>query len=375
MKEAREKNIFIVTWEKNYAKGNFNFDSSNAVKSFFITKYRNRKEDSFVYTVLYVKKKWHKEETFTQFIIQLSKPKKEPIELSILCTDQKANPQIVIKAILTRWVQENDMGYLILLGINEITSYSSSNYETIANTVTDREVKNKKLAQLLTQKKKLKIQLGKKLVEREFYVSKKENDLVKLKEKENSYSKKIAELNCNENSDKKNIKSLQKELKKIEAKIKRNPLEVKKVLKNNTLKQKEIRVEIDAIDEQGKNIPDKMSRLEFLVQEEYIKLNFMQKSFMDGVKIIARNIIYNLLSIFRPIWNNKRNDLVILRELLSSIGHIQEDDKKIVIQLSPARQFSKNEKQKIYLFLFKISINIEKLYKKEKTILFSLYEI
>lgn len=341
---------------------------------FFIKKYRNNNEDSFVYTVLYIKKKWHKEESFTQFIIHLSKPKKEPIELSILCTDQTAEPQTVIKAILTRWVQENDIGYLITLGINQITSYTSYSYETIANDITDREIKNKKLSKLLIQKNKFKTELGKKLVEREFYISKKEDDLIKLKEKKDSYKKKISDLNSSKIPDIQKIKSLQKELKKIEYKIKRNPKDVKKVLENNTKKQNVIRDKIYFIDEQGKNIPDKISRIEFLIQEEYVKLNFMQKSFMDAIKIIARNIIYNLLSIFRPIWNNRRNDLIILRELLSSIGHIQEDEKQIIIQLSPARQFSKNEKMKIYLFFFQISSNIEKLYKKDKTILFSLYE-
>ena len=102
----------------------------------------------------------------------------------------------------------------------------------------------------------------------------------------------------------------------------------------------------------------------------FVKKNHLQ----DQIKSFRSDTIYNLLSIFRPIWNNRRNDLVVLRELLLSIGHIQESEKQIIIQISTARQFSKNEKQKIYLFFFKISDNIQKLYKNEKTILFSLYE-
>ena len=104
-----------------------------------------------------------------------------------------------------------------------------------------------------------------------------------------------------------------------------------------------------------KDIPHKVSRLETLIKEEYARLNFMPKSFMDAVKINSRNIIYQLLKIFRPIWNNYRNDLLILRELIAAMGHIQENDKIIMICINPARQYSKKQKHKILLFLFEIS--------------------
>jgi len=48
-----------------------------------------------------------------------------------------------IKPILTRWLQENDMGYLIALGINQITSYSYFTYKSVAETVDDKNIKNK----------------------------------------------------------------------------------------------------------------------------------------------------------------------------------------------------------------------------------------
>ena len=123
-----------------------------------------------------------------------------------------------------------------------------------------------------------------------------------------------------------------------------------------------------------KDIPKEVSRIELLIKEEYVKLNFMPKTFMDAIKITTRNIIYQLLEIFRPIWNNYRNDHVILRELISSMGHIEETKKSIIIQLNPARQFSKNEQYKILLFLFKISSEINRKYDLEKTIIVSLYE-
>jgi|MDTC01.2.fsa_nt_gb hypothetical protein len=370
MKLARTKDIHIITWEKNYKRGLWNSNFNCSVKTFFIMKYRNKKEDTYTYTVQYFRQQWEKEKTFAQFIILLSKPKQQPIELSVICTDFGKNPEEAIRFILTRWLQENDIGYLILLGINQITSYSHYSYEDTAKTLADRNIKNKKYTRLTAQRIKLKKDLGILLVDRELYIEKKEQSLAAMEEEKLSHEKQI---------NKKNISSIQaaiigKKLKAVKTKIRRLPGDKEKVLNRNLTKQNELRKQIKEINEKLMGIPREVSRIELLIKEEYVKLNFMPKTFMDAIKITTRNIIYQLLEIFRPIWNNYRNDLVILRELISSMGHIEETKKSIIIQLNPARQFSKNEKYKILLFLFKISCEINKKYDLEKTIILSLYE-
>lgn len=49
MKLARTENIHIVTWEKNYKKGLWDANSEYPVKTFFMMKYRNKKEDTYTY--------------------------------------------------------------------------------------------------------------------------------------------------------------------------------------------------------------------------------------------------------------------------------------------------------------------------------------
>lgn len=370
MKLARTKNIHIITWEKNYKKGLWEANSKCPVKTFFIMKYRNKKEDTYTYTVQYFRQKWSKEKTFAQFIILLSKPQQTPIELSVICTDFKKNPEKVIKSILTRWLQENDIGYLILLGINQITSYSHYSYEDVAETLVDRNIKNREHTKLAAEKIKLKKDLGVLLVNRELYIEKKEQALAAMEEEK---------LVCEEQINTKNINNaqvavLEKKLKALKTKIKRLPRDKEKALKKNLLKQNDLRKQIKGLNEKLEDMPREVSRLELLIREEYVKLNFTPKAFMDAIKITARNIIYQLLEVFRPIWNNYRNDLVILRELISSMGHIEENEKSIIIYLNPTRQFSKNEKYKILLFLFKISNQINKKYDLTKTIILSLYE-
>ncbi len=367
MREARNEDVYIITWEKNYEGGQWDYNSNEPVEHFVIQKYRNRKEDTYLYDVKFVKNRWHKEKSFAQFIVLLTKPDKKTVELSILCTDFNRNAKEVIIAILTRWLQENDMSYLILLGINCITSYSSFSYETIAGKIVDREVKNKKLLKLMTKKNSLKNKLGRALLDREIYIEKKENDLLKLQDEFNQL-----EAECKDTSSNKKHKG---KVTKLKNKIKRFPKDREKALNSNFEKQSVLRKDIAAIDKEIKPLAPTVSRLETLIEEEYIKLNFMPKSFMDAIKIISRNIIYELLDIFRPIWNNFRNDHVILKELLTCVGFINETESHIYIQLNPTRQFANKDKQKILLFLLKMSTLVNQKYDVEKTIIITLYDL
>ena len=367
MREARCEDIHIITWEKNYRKGQWDKVSKLPVREFHIQKYRNSKEDSYVYQVTYVKRRWEKELSFAQYIIQLTKPGKEAIELSVICTDYERNPEETLLPILQRWLQENDMKYLIMLGINCITSYDYVSYADIVNTVVDRQMKNKELSKLISEKNKLKNKLGAKMLERELYIERKEDE--KQRTEKELYDKENQLQKTQDN------KAIEKQVRKLKAQIKRIPRDMEVSLKNNENKQIDLREKISALEEEILPILPYVSRIETLIQEEYVKLNFMPKSFMDVIKIISRNIIYELMKIFRPIWNNYRNDHVILRELLSSIGFIQDTEKHIYIRLTPSRMFSKKQKQKILLFLFEISKVVNNKYKNEKIIIITLNEL
>jgi hypothetical protein len=372
MKKAAAQKIHIITWEKNYRKSEWETAATDYPnETFHIMKYRNRKEDSYLYTVQFFKRRWEKEKSFAQFIILLSKPGKAPVELSVICTDFMRDSQAALKPILTRWLQENDIGYLISLGINQITSYSYYTYEYIAKALTDRNITNREFSRAAAEKLKLKKELGMLLLNREFYIEKKEQDLTNMTQEKISIEKQLEARNIRIAQK----KILSKKLKKVNAKIKRAPHDRNKALNNNSMKQQPIREKIKEFDEKLNDMPREVSRIDNLIREEYVKLNFMPKSLMDAVKIIARNIIYQLLEIFRPIWNNYRNDLVILRELITAMGHIEETETSIIIHLNPTRQFSKIEKNKIALFCFQISNMINQQYRLEKTVIISLYEL
>jgi hypothetical protein len=210
MKTVASEKIHIITWEKNYRKGGWEAAVGDyPTETFSIMKYRNKKEDSYLYTVRFFKRRWEKEKTFAQFIIMLSKPGKAPLELSVICTDFSRGSQSAIKPMLTRWLQENDIGYLISLGINQITSYSYFTYEQIAETLTDRNITNREFSRMAAEKLKLKKDLGMLLVKREFYLEKKEHDWANAEKEKIACENQLEAKNLNtarKNSLNKNLK-------------------------------------------------------------------------------------------------------------------------------------------------------------------------
>ena len=145
-------------------------------------------------------------------------------------------------------------------------------------------------------------------------------------------------------------------------------------MEKNESRQSELRRSVTELNEGIAGQEESVSRLEQIIKNEYRKLNFMPKTIMDCVKIVARNIIYNRLSAFRPIYDNRRNDHVILRELIESTGHIHEDAVSVVVSLYPSRHFPKEVKGKILDYLFDVSLEANRFYKPGKTIVFKLHE-
>ena len=53
----------------------------------------------------------------------------------------------------------------------------------------------------------------------------------------------------------------------------------------------------------------------------------------------------------------------------------EENEKNIIIRLNPARQFTQKEKHRVLLFLFEISKQVNKKYKLDRIVIFSLYDL
>ena len=136
----------------------------------------------------------------------------------------------------------------------------------------------------------------------------------------------------------------------------------KKVLGRNTEKQNELRIKIKELEEKLDKEPEFVSKLKRLIGENYRKLNFMQKTYMDVVKILSRNIIYLMLPIFRKLYNNRRNDLKLMLEIICADGIIEETEDRIIIWLIISREYSPVQKKAVSEFLFILSCKVNMLY-------------
>jgi len=105
-------------------------------------------------------------------------------------------------------------------------------------------------------------------------------------------------------------------------------------------------VELDNLEKSLMETVRDESRLQAFTSEQYFRLDMRRKAFMDAIRLSSRNIFYCLMDIFRPLYNNYRDDHVILRALTRSLGIIEKRDGVVNIQLLPAMEFQPKVEQK-----------------------------
>ena len=280
--ELRDKlNVHIVTWEKGYKKGQWQEEHKSG--EFIIQRPRNSSKDLQNYHFVFIDRPWSKDPSIRQIIVKATNPQNRTIEVSILATDKERSAIWIITAMFHRWLQENDFKYLDNhFGINEITSYAVLAYRKLQNVVEDKQVKSGTLKALEQQKSNTEKQLGRLLV------------------KEHMTSG-DSQVRCA----------------RIEA----------------------LKAELNQIDDQIKANRTKVSRLEEVIQNEFHRLNTRPKSLLDSIKIIARNMFYQQLQPFRQMYDNYRDDHVILRNLSRADGFIYFGRNSVEVILCPTMQY------------------------------------
>ncbi|MCP4764272.1 MAG: hypothetical protein GY870_21035 [archaeon] len=279
--EAREKeNINIITWEKGYKKDQW--DENAEIRSFAIQRPRNSSKDIKLYCFSYIEKPWVRDISMKQIIVRATNPKQKTVEVSIIATNGNEDAESAISMIFSRWIQENDFKYLEKhFGINQIISYSVIPYKKIRNTIKDKEIESGKLKALKRQKKNITQKLGILLVKRERG----------------------------------------------------------KLLKKNEITIEESKKLLESIENEISQTEKKESKLEKLINRNAEKLVTEKKLLIDAIKITARNMFYIRLQPFRELYDNFRDDHVILRNLTQAGGQITFYKNSVEIKLYPTMQY------------------------------------
>jgi len=292
----------IITWEKGYNRDKW--DENAQYGSGSIIKKRNRRRDTRLVKYHYQDGIWDKDTDMRQIIVRvLDKNWKTLIEVSILTDDKERDAKEVIELMLKRWIQENDFKYLIKhFGINEITTYAFVDYKDLREKIEDKLYTGGKYKDFTKEIQRIRAKFKTALLSKHKFEQKHHDPEKKLTNREEERRIKIW-----------------REVEQLDL----------------TLKQ---------LEQDRKETVNKTSKIEELIQQDYKKLDTNAKSFMDAIKILARNMFYLSLLPFKEKYDNYRDDHVLFRNFTRSAGTINYENGKMHVNLRPTMEFPRKIK-------------------------------
>ena len=349
----------FITWEKNY-KGD-GWDEAAQSQQFDELKERNNNEDLRCYRFDWQEHPWPREPRFQRLIVRASNPEGRQIEVAILTSDPHRDRRSVIRTMFNRWLQENDFGYMNRhVGINELTSRSHETYASIGEHLDDRYVLSREYKALRREKMRAESALKGLLLKREKLHETHAGKRRRERAEQRKLDRQIKKLNEADDDAKK-----ERELRK------RRHIRERLVAKHkvNKGRRAEKKAQLDrTIDDQRQEVRNadkrmaesvrKESRLEALIEEQYLRLDTKRKAFMDAVRISSRNIFCKLAMQFRPLYNNYRDDHFIVRELTRAAGIIHKRNGMAHLLLMPTMQFQPATREIVQSFLTRMSQQI-----------------
>lgn len=331
----------IITWEKGYDRDGWN--SSEVCETFICYRERNHREDLLMYEFLWQESQWERDARFRRLVVRARNPNGNEIEVAIIASDRQQEAIEIIKAMFNRWIQENDFSYLIHhYGINELTTRGQHSYSSLEGDLKDRQVRSREYRALLQEKRKLETAISRLLLKQKNHEKqmkkKREQGERKRESVQQEYrdSERQLEIYHGSATDEENhgaYKELKAKSKQCGKRLETLLSRLRKEEEASRKKGKELEAEISEktreVEELEKRILETVteeSRLQALIEEQYLRLEMRGKAYMDAIRLSSRNIFYCLMEIFRPMYNNYRDDHVILRELTRSMGIIQKRD-------------------------------------------------
>lgn len=314
-----ETGDWVLTWEKGYQHDGWR----DALPSgrFRRARPRNHAGDLRHYDFQWQCSPWERDSSVRRFVVRATNPKRNMIEVAVLCTNPGMEPERAIWAIFNRWLQENDFKYLdVHYGINQLTSYASTSYSETAGQFEDRAVESAGHKKAASSLRKAETRLARTLLamrKAERTRDRSESDIELL-------GARIANAeDCG------NVHELGRSM----AKAKTERTRARKKIAELTGKMEDEEREADRLREELASILRDASRLDTLVQQHYQQLDIKAKATFDALRITAANMFAALTADFRPIYKNYRNDHAMLRMMTRADGFIHADGQVIHVKL------------------------------------------
>ena len=356
--EIRASGDNIITWDKGYKRNAW--ENNRHYERFSMDKYKNNSEICKSTVFEYQQSAWSKNTNFRQIIVKAYKPNGNNIEVSIIVNNKcTIDDETIVRLMFSKWIQENDFKFLAeFFGIDQITSYRFIPYSRLEDKLNDRLTESKTYKVMCKKRRGLENELTK-IIRGRYDLDKKYNrDLNKLGLEKAQRQKLLKKEKQKKSKHSEKQKLYKKESDRLFRLICKYPERQKKMknkykdkfnIVNNSILQMEDMIETMNIEISA--LIKNESRLQQLIKEHYMQPDIRAKNYMDMLKIIARNMFYELLKNFRPIYNNYRDDCATLREITRLPGIIVKDGTVIKVKLWAKADYSKGKLVKIKNFL------------------------
>lgn len=331
----------VITWEKGYGGGDWREDAPTI--TFSRTLPRNNASDLQPVVFACQQSAWRRDPSFRRLIVRLTREGSQTIELSIITSHPDMDVQDVVWAICRRWLQENDFKYLDThFGINQLTSRDSLAFRDHADRFEDRPVDSVEYRECKAQLKTLETRLGGLLL-RQRKADRRADDLARrilaLEPERNLLLEQLQDcLACLDDN---------RPEPRGAAGIRRQAtdyLKTRNALQRqlDTIRRRQQRLRDDIAQADASITPletqlcdaiRKQSRLQLLIDGNYELLDTRKKSLMDALRVTASNIFRNVQEPFRAIYDNFRDDHVVVRLLSRCSGVVEHTDDVVVFRL------------------------------------------
>jgi hypothetical protein len=326
-KVTGDPTFHLITWQKGFTAEAW--DPAQVMGQTTITRYRNNAADVRLYRFEYVERPWEKNPLLRQIVVQATDHKGRTIQVAILTDDLQRAATEIIQLMFQRWLQENDFKYLDKhLGINQIDSYRSIDYQKLKGQVEDREVKSAARKALDLKLKQATEPLKRHLLAEE--QARQAHQLRAVKGPELA-----AKLAAESSTDTPEYKELSRQvvaLKAADSRYKTARLERRKSIEQG-------HQEIAAIQVQIAGTQAQESRLEAMIQADMVKMEGQSKRLMDVLRITVRNLFYQALQPFKKAYDNYRDDHDYFRKLTQSPGVMEVRAHEVVVHLMPRTNY------------------------------------
>lgn len=278
----QSEHYHLITWQKGYKP--VAWQEQQTTGTLLLQRPHNNSTDLRTYRFEYIERLWPRDERMRQLRVQATNPQGRTVQVAVLTDDGERAAEEIISLIFRRWVQENDFKYMEShFGIDQITSYASTTYNRLQDQLDQRQMKSGEYKALEQERSGVRTQLKKLLFEEH-----------QRPGKNAKRQKSIAELDH---------------------------------------RHGQIKTQMDETEKE-------VSRLDYLIEHEYVRLDMRNKKLMDMLKIIARNAFYEALKPFKELYDNYRDDHVLFRNLTQAHGVLIDRGNEAEVLLYPTVNYA-----------------------------------